>query len=119
MKARIPNGFTVIFFETDLSKSKAFDEKNLSEYQKQVLAQLGEQEQEKIKLGYGAVVRDLSGTYQDCKFNMDGYVPPERAINNLAHALLPSIQAFYADEKNREAYEKFAAAKNRPHNTDK
>ena len=107
MKARIPGEYVVVFFETDLSKSGPFDESQMSGYQKCVFLQLGEQEREKIRLGYGAGVRDMSGNNPDCSFNMEGYVPPKSAIENLARTLLPSIQAFYADEKNRKACDQF------------
>ncbi len=101
MKARIPSGFAVIFFETDLSKAKGFDESELTDYERSVYNQLGQVEREKIQKGYAAVVHDLSGRCPDCEFNIEGYVPPKSAIENLARHLLPSIQAYYADEKHR------------------
>ena len=89
----------------------------MSGYQKCVFLQLGEQEREKIRLGYGAVVRDMSGANPDCAFNMEGYVPPKSAIENLARTLLPSIQAFYADEKNRKACDLFIEKQEHSQNT--
>lgn len=105
MKARIPSGYTVIFFETDLSQVEPFDESRLTDYQKCVFSQLSSLEQEKIQLGYGTVVRDMSGKTPDCRFNMESYTPPKSSIEHLARSLLPSIRAFYADEKNRNTCE--------------
>ena len=102
MKARIPDGHLVIVLNTDLSKSAPFDETKLTEYQKQVYSQLGPQDQEKIRFGYGTLVRDMSGKYPDCDFNMENYMPPESAMEALARTLLPSIRKYYADEKNRK-----------------
>lgn len=114
MKARIPSGYLVIFLETDLSKSGTFDESKLTDFQKSVFAQLSESEREKIRLGYGTLVRDMGGNAPECNFNMDNYIPPESAIKSLARSLLPSIKAYYSDEKNRTAYEKFSSGKGKP-----
>ena len=108
MKARTPGGHLVIVLNTDLSKSAPFDETKLTDYQKQVFSQLGPQDQEKIRFGYGTLVRDMSGKYPDCDFNMERYMPPESAIESLARTLLPSIKKYYADEKNRKNSDQFS-----------
>ena len=73
MKARRPQETAVIFFEKDLEKAKPFDEKALSEIQKQVLSKLSEEEQGKIRKGYAASVVDLDGGESVCKFNLEDY----------------------------------------------
>ncbi len=106
MKAKIPSGHMVIFFETDLEKSKPFDESSLTDVQKLVFSQLRPSEQEKVRMGYRTFVQNCDDSLS-CSFNEEGYVPPESAIKNLARTLLPKIREFYAKEENQRAYEEW------------
>lgn len=111
MKARKPKGTAVIFFETDLEKAKPFEfeEEALSDIQKQVLSKLSKEEQEKIRNGYAASVVDLDSGESVCKFNLEGYRPPQSSIDRFARAILPSIKEFYSKEENRKAFEEWKA----------
>ena len=108
MKARKPQGTAVIFFETDLEKAKPFEEA-LSDIQKQVLSKLSKEEQGKIRNGYAASVVDLDSGESVCKFNLEGYQPPQSSIDRFARAILPSIREFYSKEENRKAFEEWKA----------
>jgi len=99
VKAKRPSGHMVMFLETDLDYAKKFDQSELSPIQKMVYEQLKENEQEKIREGYRTVVIDLESGERICEFNKDTYRPPQKALENLARALLPSIIEYYKDEK--------------------
>ena len=107
MKAKRPSGHMVMFLETDLDYAKKFDKSELSPIQKMVYEQLKENEQEKLREGYGTVVIDLESEERICEFNKDTYRPPQRALENLARALLPSIIEYYKDEKNQKEFEEW------------
>ena len=107
MKARTPQGTIVIFFETDLENVKPFDEKALSDIQKQILSRLSQEQQERIHEGYAASVVNLDNGKTVCQFNFEGYRPPQSAIDQFARAIFPRIQEFYSKEENREAFEKW------------
>ena len=109
MKARKSRGTIVIILETDLEKAKPFDEEALSDNQKQVFSKLSAKERESIREGYAASVVDLDSGETVCEFNMEGYRPPQSAIDRFAEALLPRIQEFLSKEENRKALEKWRA----------
>ena len=96
----------VIFMETDLEKSKPFDESKLSDIQKQVFQQLGATQQEKIRAGYRAIVCNFEDDFK-CEFNDEGYVLPKSAIEGLARSLLPLVREYYSKEENRRAFEEW------------
>lgn len=112
MKAR-KQGMAVIFLETDLENSTPFDENTLSNLQTQVLFKLSEQEQEKIRAGYATRIIDLDSGNCVCEFNTEGYRPPKSAMESFATAITPIIQKFYADPKNREAFEEWKKEQNK------
>lgn len=98
-------GYITVFLETDLEKSKPFNEKSLTDIERQVLVQLSSAEQEKVRKGYATSVVDLESGETICGFNREGWKPPKSAIDSMARALLPAIQEFYSKAENREAYE--------------
>ena len=112
MKARILRGTMVMFLETDLEKTRKFDEKNLTQLQLNFLSKLSDKEQEKIRDGYGTVIVDLESGEHSCEFNMENYQPPQSAIDSFARSLLPSIQEYYSKEENRQKYDEYKAKQN-------
>lgn len=107
MKARKTQGTIVMFFETDLEKTKPFDENTLSDIQKHVLSKLSVEKQEKIRSGYAALVADMDSGELVCKFNFEGYRPPQSSIDQFARAMLSSYQKFCLKEENRKAFEEW------------
>ena len=107
MKARMPKwgGATVMFLETDLEKVKKPVEDSFTPLQSKCYSALSEEEQEKIREGYGAVIVDLESDEHICEFNMENYQPPQHAIKSFARSLLPMIQEYYSNEESRKAFE--------------
>lgn len=73
--------------------------------QELVLGQLEPQIQQRIRQGYPVAVIDFE-TEERIIFNQANIKPSKHQIDALAQALLPKIQAFLKDPKNREDFEK-------------
>ncbi|MBR3381655.1 MAG: hypothetical protein IKG85_01260 [Clostridia bacterium] len=85
----------VVVLNTDLENTKPFDEDSLDEIQRQTFSQLNEDVRDKIREGYAVVINDIESGETLTAFNMEGYRPPQRAIDSLARALLPRIKEYY------------------------
>ena len=67
----------------------------MNDIQRQVFERLHKSSQDKIREGYGAIVRDLESGETIAEFNMESYRPPKRAIERFAKAILPHIKEYY------------------------
>ena len=108
-KKLVPEGMMVMCLETDLKKSRAFDESKLTPLQANVFSQLSSIDKDKIREGYGMLIVDLKDEQIRCEFNMENYHPPARAYESIARFLLPKIQEYYSKEENRRAFDEHMA----------
>lgn len=95
MAKKNQTGTICMFLETDLEHSAPFDESAMSEIQRQVFDRLHKSSQDKIREGYGAIVRNVESGETIAEFNMDSYRPPKSAIERFAKAILPQIKEYY------------------------
>jgi len=117
MKARVPQGYAVIFYETAEKNLKPLQENTLSDIQKQCLSQLKDDIKQRIYLGECAGIIDLEIGKAICNFNMENFRIAKHDIESLARTFLPSIQDFYSKEENQNAYEKWQAERDKNSNT--
>ena len=109
MKARVPQGYAVIFYEADEKYIKPLQESALSDIQKQCLMQLADDVKQKIYNGECAGVVDLESRTTICQFNMENFRISEYNAERFAKAILPSVRDYFSKEENQIAYEKWKA----------
>jgi len=110
-KNKTRTGIVLVFLETDLEKTLPYDESKLTPEQLHVFSALSSSAQEKIRAGYGAIIKDMDSDEKICEFNMENYQPPQNAIDSFARAILPMVQEFYSKEENRQAFDEYMAKK--------
>lgn len=90
-------GTAAVVLETDLAQAKPFDEAALSETEKLVFASLNDVNRKQIREGYAVQVSDLESGAVIASFNMEGYRPPQSAIEEFAKRILPKIKEYYRE----------------------
>lgn len=90
-------GTVAVVLETDLSQAKPFDEDALGETEKRTFASLNEANKKQIREGYAVQVIDLESGAVIASFNMEGYRPPQSAIEEFAKRILPKIKEYYRE----------------------
>ena len=90
-------GTAAVVLETDLTQTKPFDEATLGETERRIFALLNEANKKQIREGYAVQVIDLESGAVIASFNMDGYRPPQSAIEEFAKRILPRIKDYYRE----------------------
>lgn len=90
-------GAAAVVLETDLSQAKPFDEATLGETERRIFASLNEANKKQIREGYAVQVIDLESGAVVASFNMEGYRPPQSAIEEFAKRILPKIKEYYRE----------------------
>jgi len=106
MKAKQPQGYAVIFYESDKKYIKPLQESELSDIQKECLMQLAGNVKQRIYLGECAGVVDLENGKTICQFNMENFRMSKYQVECLARTILPDIQEYFSKEENQIVYEK-------------
>jgi len=109
MKAKRPQGYAVIFYESDKKYIKPLQESELSDIQKECLMQLADDVKQRIYLGECAGVIDLENGKSICQFNMENFRMTKYQVESLARTILPDVQEYFSKEENQIAYKKWKA----------